>query len=461
VDINPIAALVQAAQVAEYEPEVVAGVYRDILDALPEDVRSWYEASCASCGGQARVRWYERIYTVACPTCAHSVALDSQSLAHTATGRKARGRYVCETCSTTFSSADTPRIGSDLKRARVKCSCGYQETRDVTADEVALAGDITSREAELVDRYGLHIPRDTIPLHWDRQFEDGLARKGFLTFDALFTSRNRLLMAFLLRGVRQHRPSLDEATYLGVVIVASALVRYVNNMTVSTPGWMDGRPAAWAKHAYWIANEFVECNPFEYLEHRLKAIRWAAEDRKRRFRGVRSTHDPADLVAKRADYCVARADARRLELPSASVDAVITDPPFGSNVQYGELTTLWSVWLQDLNPYHCDNYMNEEILVTRRRKIAAKTFEEYEQGLTAIFGECYRVLKEGGALTRQALRSGLRTLRTRVRSTLTETQPIFDSATSYREMLSTPFASSLKARCWRCLPSMSGDKMLN
>ena len=95
-------------------------------------------------------------------------------------------------------------------------------------------------------------------------------------------------MAFILRGVRDSRPKLNEPTYLGVLLVASALIRYVNNMTVSTPGWMDGRPAACAKHAYWISNEFVECNPFEYLEHRLKAIRSAETDRRNRFQGSRA-----------------------------------------------------------------------------------------------------------------------------------------------------------------------------
>jgi putative DNA methylase len=398
VDINPIAAFVQSAQVAEYEPDEVANVYREILASLPEEVHRWYTSPCTACRADARVRWYGRVYVVCCPHCATHVLLESASLVPRATGAKARGRYLCPACATEFSAADTRRIGSDLTSARVKCACGHQETRAVTPAEIALAQAISSREEELVDRYGLHIPRDPIPLHWDRQHEDGLSRKGFATFADLFTSRNRLLMAFFLKGVRDQRANLDEATYLGVLIVASALIRYVNNMTVSVPGWMDGRPAAWAKHAYWIANEFVECNPFEYLEHRLRANRSAAADRKGRFRGATRADEPADVIAGRADYCVLRRDARDLNVPSASVDAVITDPPFGSNVQYGELTALWEVWLRDLNPYACDSFMQDEILVTRRRKVAAKTFEEYERGLADVFRECRRVLKNDGAL---------------------------------------------------------------
>jgi adenine-specific DNA methylase len=398
VDINPIAALVQAAQVAEYDSAEVARIFASILDGLPDEVRRWYSSACSNCDGEARVRWYERVYEVACPICEAIVPLGSSNLAVKKTGSKIRGRYVCPECSKSFSTADTPRIGARLLTARVKCGCGYQETRPVTSAEIALEEEIARREVEILDRHELHVPRDVIPLHWDRQYEDGLSRKGLKTFADLFTPRNRLLMAFILRGVRDSRPKLNEPTYLGVLLVASALIRYVNNMTVSTPGWMDGRPAACAKHAYWISNEFVECNPFEYLEHRLKAIRSAETDRRNRFQGSRAGDTGLEVTTRRADYCVIRADARQLDLPDASIDAVITDPPFGSNVQYGELTALWSVWLRDLNPYECADFLDEEILVTRRRKVDPKGFDDYEQGLTQVFRECHRVLKTDAPL---------------------------------------------------------------
>lgn len=397
-DINPIAALVQAAQVAEYDSAEVAEVVAAIIGDFPADVRGWYDATCSDCGADARVRWYERVYVVTCPSCTAEVRLESAALAVNAAGRPVRGKYVCHTCSTVISAADAVRTGSRLKTARVKCQCGHQESRAVTDAEVVLADTIAAREAQLVDQYDLRIPGDEIPLYWDRQYEDGLARKGFRSFADLFTPRNRLLLAFLFRGVHDWRPRLDEATYLGLLLPCSALVRYVNNMTVSTPGWMDGRPAAWAKHAYWISNEFVECNPFEYLEHRVAAIRSAEADRRSRFQNLRRGASANEVISNDADYCIMRADARHLDVPTESIDAVITDPPFGSNVQYGELTALWSVWLQDLNPFSCDSFISDEILVTRRRKVAAKGFEEYEAGLRAVFTECYRVLKPSAPL---------------------------------------------------------------
>jgi putative DNA methylase len=398
VDINPIAALVQAAQVAECEPSDVEDVVRAIVADVPADYRAWYTTLCRGCGDEARVRWYERAYVVACPDCDATFPLEADAVVVSVDGKKLRGKYVCSACDAVFRAANAVRMGSILTRARVKCACGLQETRPVTPAELALDDAIQRREPEIVERYDLKIPCDSIPHYWDRQHEDGLQQKGIDRFSDLFTSRNRMILAFLLQGVRSRRASLDEATYLGVLIVTSALIRYVNNMVVSTPGWMDGRPVAWAKHAYWIPNEFVECNPYEYLEHRLKALRSASKDRKRRFRNVIQSHDPRDVIQRRADYSVVRADARSLPLPSRTIDVVITDPPFGSNVQYGELTSLWSVWLDELNPYACDEFMQDEILVTRRRKIAAKTFDDYEKGLRAVFQECCRVLKDDGAL---------------------------------------------------------------
>jgi adenine-specific DNA methylase len=235
-------------------------------------------------------------------------------------------------------------------------------------------------------------------MEWDRQHEDALARKGFRRFADLFTPRNRLILAFMLRGLRGERERLQNEDYIGTLVILSSLVRYVNMMTVSTPGWMDGRPVAWAKHAYWTPNEFVECNPFEYLENRLKALRQAARDRSRRFHDKVRSARPRDVVEGSADYCIVRGDAGRIELPDASIDAVVTDPPFGSNVQYGELTTLWMVWLGDLNPFHNEDFKRDEVLITRRTKKGRKTVDQYRDGLTKIFSESHRVLKPDGVL---------------------------------------------------------------
>jgi putative DNA methylase len=399
VDVNPIAALVQLGQATEFDPYNVERVVQRIVGKIPAEVRTWYDVACPRCPGPARVRWFDCAHYVRCPECQRRVELAGDRRARNPSGRVTPGQYTCRGCKTRFRAVDVPREGHVYLRARVKClACGHQESRSPAPAEIERAESIAAREVQLSREHALEIPSEEIPLEWDRQHEDALARKGFRTFADLFTPRNRIILAFMLGGLRHEREQLDEEDFVGALITFSSLLRYVNNMTVSTPGWMDGRPVAWAKHAYWTPNEFVECNPFEYLENRLKALHQGARDRSRRFHKKIRGDEPRAVIRGEADYCIVRGDGAVLDLPDDSIDAVVTDPPFGSNVQYGELTTLWTIWLRDLNPFDAADFMGDEVLVTRRTKMRPKTIDQYRTGLARVFAECYRVLKQNGIL---------------------------------------------------------------
>ncbi|MFT3866471.1 MAG: hypothetical protein QM729_19600 [Solirubrobacterales bacterium] len=398
-DINPIAALVQLGQVTEADPLKVRQAVTEILAGLPTAVRQWFDTTCEQCDEVARVRWFECSYVVTCPLCSEATTLTGERRAvHGTTGKSRPGRYVCESCHGEFAAVECRRKEYAYLSARVKCQCGHQFTRETTEADDLLARSIASQEDQLIERHGLRVPHDPIPEHWDRQVEDALARKGFDRFSDLFSPRNRLILAFLFRGLGELRSKLSDDVYIGVLTVLSSLIRYVNNMTVATAGWMDGRPVAWAKHAYWMPNQFVECNPFEYLEHRLKAYDGGARDRSARFQGKLRGDTAVAVIEGEADYSIERTDSRRLDIPDGTVAAVVTDPPFGSNVQYGELTELWSAWLGSLNPFAAPDYMDAEILMTRRRSVAPKTLDGYQLGLTEVFNECHRVLKDDGVL---------------------------------------------------------------
>jgi hypothetical protein len=75
------------------------------------------------------------------------------------------------------------------------------------------------------------------------------------------------------------------------------------------------------------------------------------------------------------------------KIPANSVDYIFTDPPYGENVQYGELNFLWEAWCQfDLS------WRSDEIVVS---PIRDKTESEWASRMRLAFGECFRVLKFG------------------------------------------------------------------
>jgi len=79
-------------------------------------------------------------------------------------------------------------------------------------------------------------------------------------------------------------------------------------------------------------------------------------------------------------------------LPSASIDYIFVDPPFGSNLMYSELNFLWESWLR---VFTCSR---PEAIVS---KTQGKALPEYQELVMFCFQECHRVLKPGRWMTIQ------------------------------------------------------------
>jgi putative DNA methylase len=89
-------------------------------------------------------------------------------------------------------------------------------------------------------------------------------------------------------------------------------------------------------------------------------------------------------------------DARALPLPDASVDAIITDPPYFDFVHYSELADLFHGWLRLSLREH---YPGFAASTTRQAgEIQQRSPMAFAQALTEVFTECRRVLKPNGVL---------------------------------------------------------------
>src|SRR5262249_34426230 len=79
-----------------------------------------------------------------------------------------------------------------------------------------------------------------------------------------------------------------------------------------------------------------------------------------------------------------------LDLPRGSVDYVFTDPPFGGNIPYAEVSFLNEAWLGRYTE------RTDEIIVSDSQH---KTTGEYQRLLTTALSELRRVLKGDGKAT--------------------------------------------------------------
>jgi len=106
---------------------------------------------------------------------------------------------------------------------------------------------------------------------------------------------------------------------------------------------------------------------------------------------------------------VNQGDAASLPLDSESVDVAVMDPPYGDNVIYSEVADAFYVWLKE---YLGDTFpqtfsgsaTNKEDEAVENPSMVAEGAEEtarerYENKMSDIFSEVYRVLDSSGALT--------------------------------------------------------------
>jgi len=80
------------------------------------------------------------------------------------------------------------------------------------------------------------------------------------------------------------------------------------------------------------------------------------------------------------------------DIPNNSVDAIITDPPYGSNVQYLELSHFWYVWNKDLYKI-TPNFKLEAVANRKKGFTGSKSMYDYENNLYDVFSKSFKILK--------------------------------------------------------------------
>jgi DNA modification methylase len=100
-----------------------------------------------------------------------------------------------------------------------------------------------------------------------------------------------------------------------------------------------------------------------------------------------------EAAAKRNSDCfVSCGSAAALTgVPDSSVDYIFTDPPFGSNLFYGDCSFLWESWLDELTDLKQEAVWNKSVTTEE----GGKTLEDYGRLMAAAFAEMFRILKPG------------------------------------------------------------------
>ncbi|MEK7395409.1 MAG: DNA methyltransferase, partial [Candidatus Poribacteria bacterium] len=260
----------------------------------------------------------------------------------------------------------------DIIRCKYKCSQGHSGEKYPDNKDIILAQEIENNFEEIVAKEKLWFPQQQIP---DGDKTKSIIRKGYDYFRQLFTKRNLIALSVLKREISKVE-NLEIRKFL--LFALSGTLKWASKQSHLRGEVVEG----WAMHAYWVYRRSLEINVWQTFAKRCKAIISGKESVKSLNHYKATTFD--DML-KDANTMILNQSSDDLPLSDKSVDAVITDPPYGGNVNYGELADYWLVWLGDV----MDKTKEAVINATQ-----GKSQNDYEEILFGVFKECHRVLKD-------------------------------------------------------------------
>ncbi|MBP7947964.1 MAG: DUF1156 domain-containing protein, partial [Verrucomicrobia bacterium] len=321
--------------------------------------------------------------------------------------------------------AQAGRMGQLLYAVALKRRGGFDFRAPTEADLAAVA----AAEAELARKRPLWEARDIIPTE---EIPDGLKtpepiRYGMTTWATMFHPRQLLSLGTCVEALEELRPeiraSMDEAraqaleTYLSIML--DKMVIYNNRACRFDPG--RGIRSVFDRHDFafvWSHAEF---------DASMNLLPWAIDQVADAYKDMAGllAFAPAQLGAaelERGPLTQLQGNAARLAgLPDASVDLIVTDPPYYDNVMYAELADFFYVWLKRTaghlypewftaqltdkdaeavaNPARFKDLVSPSSAGRGGRGVKELAAQDYERKMSAAFREMARVLRPEGLLT--------------------------------------------------------------
>jgi len=380
VDLNPMATFITRMEVIDVDLNELKKAFSEIEKAVKDEIQELYLTICPKCKKETPAEWFEWSYIYECPNCKKEVQLSKAK-------KLSGGKYQCNHCHEIFKVVDAKRIGEIPIRLKVNCEhCSFKGEKKPDDYDFKKVEWVEKNFEMIVKEKELWYPRDKIFYGKETQ---RLFNLGLIYFYELFTKRNLIALAILLKGIKKLKNKKIRDL---LILTFCNTLRFATSMCFCAEKWRGGEPLEWAAHGYWMPNLFAEVNVLKYFRKSFNRVVKGKEYSQKEIGDFYQEAKNFKELQANKNCLLLTQSSTQLPLPDESVDVIITDPPYGGNVNYTELSDFWAIWIKDilgLKPNELIDYKEEAVV----NKFQNKGIKEYRDLMYKVFKECYRVLK--------------------------------------------------------------------
>lgn len=339
-----------------------------------EQTYGWMYATIHTNGNQGRINYTVWSDVFLCNNCQGEIIFWNEAVEE----GEIKNEIYCPHCSTKVTKASLNRTQSTIldpvtlqpaQRARrvpvLICYNVGKERFEKKPDQYDL--DVLERiEREAVPYW---VPTRRIDEDIDLWLERDYRSLGIYSIDHFFSRRNLIMVSYFKEAMKQFNGRERQFLWFwfeSVLMGFSLLNRYLKNAFSQVNRILSG--------TLYVGAMQSEVSPWYALEGKIKRLK--------------------SFGFAKPNHCICTTGSTvAIGLPDNSVDYIFTDPPFGSNIIYSDLSIVWESWLS------ISTNTKSEAVIHRRKQTGAATIDIYTNMMTLCFREMHRVLKPGRWMT--------------------------------------------------------------
>lgn len=359
-DLSPIASLIAATYNLKFDPKAFERKALRILEQVEKELGWMYETEVD--GKKAKINntiWSD---VFICPSCSNELVLWNETV--DLDKEIMKDSFPCPYCGNTCSKKNMGKAWETSfdsllnktvtlnKKVPVRVNytlSGKRGEKDVDSSDINLIRKIENINLSEFSTYKLQEGYNTA---------QPIKSNGITYTHQFYTKRNFI---YLSRIYELCKGNIFLQTWLTSVLFSTT---NMNKFRFTGTGITSG--------TLYIPSINWEFSPFNTLKKKIAS-----------FKGIEYPYRNNSAV----NVCSA---TKLTTLRNSSIDYIFTDPPFGGNIMYSELSSIWESWIKVVT-----NNKEEAII----NNVQHKTLFEYQTLMNQSFKEYYRVLKPGKWLT--------------------------------------------------------------